>query len=85
MQQKTNSNYYHPQQNQAQSYYNRLSPTGTNGFAPQSNSNMYMTKNGPMSFLPRISGASAFSNYTVNTGNSGSITNKVRFSTNTLC
>ena len=75
----TNSNYHYSQQNQAQPFnHNNPSPMGMNGLHPQSNSNIHMTKNGPMSFLPRITGASAFSNYTVNTGNTSSITNKVK-------
>jgi hypothetical protein len=84
MQQKNNpthSNYHYSQQNQPQSYNNNNNPSsmGTNGLHPQSNPNIHMTKNGPMSFLPRITGASAFSNYTVNTGNSSSIANKVKY------
>jgi hypothetical protein len=78
MQQKMNPTYlnsHYSQQNQ--SYYNSLSPMGTNGFPSQPNPNMQMTKNGPVSFLPRISGATAFSNYTVHTGNSSNLTNKV--------
>lgn len=54
---------------------------GNNGLPPHLNPNMYMNNNAPMSFLPRISGASAFSNYTINTGNPASITNKVNIRT----
>lgn len=50
---------------------------GTNGLSHPSNSNGHMTKNGSMNFLPRISGASAFSNYSVNTGVTSSIADKV--------
>lgn len=72
------SNYHYSQHNQSQSYYSSLSSMGTNGLPHPTNSNVHMTKNGPMNFLPRISGASAFSNYSVNTGNSASITDKVK-------
>ena len=75
----TNSNYQYSQQNQHSPYHNNLSSMGTNGYPSQSNSNMHMNNNGPTSFLPRISGASAFSNYTVNTGNPTSIPNKVKY------
>jgi hypothetical protein len=74
----TQSNYPYSQQNQSQSYYNSLSAMGTNGTHYPSASNTHTTKNGPMPFLPRISGASAFSNYSTNTGNSSSINNKVK-------
>jgi hypothetical protein len=74
----THSNYHYSQQNQSQYYNNSLLSMGTNGLPHQSNSNMQMTKNGQMPFLPRITGASAFSNYTINTGNSTSIIDKVK-------
>lgn len=54
---------------------------GFNGVPPHLNSNVYMNANAPMSFLPRISGASAFSNYTFNAANPASITNKVKIKT----
>ncbi len=81
MQHKNNSthpNYHYSQQNQPQFYNTNKSSMATNGLPFQSNSHIQMTKNGPMSFLPRITGASAFSNYAVNTGNPASMTNKVR-------
>ena len=74
----TQPNYY-SQQNQSQAYYSSLSSMGgTNGVSHQPPSNTQVTKNGQVHFLPRISGASAFSNYSNNTGNSTSINNKVR-------
>ncbi len=74
----TYSNYHYSQQNQSQSYYGSLSSMGTNGLPHQSNSNTQTTKNGQMNFLPRISGASAFSHYSINTGHSTTMTDKVK-------
>jgi hypothetical protein len=75
----TQPNYHYSQQNQSQAYYSSLaSMGGTNGLPHQPPSNTQMPKNGQVHFLPRISGASAFSNYSNNTGNSTSINNKVR-------
>lgn len=55
LQNKTNSsNYHYSQQNPSQMYY-------SSNPAPS-----YPNNHGPMSFLPRISGASAFSNYSSN-------------------
>ena len=65
------------QQNHPHVYYNHASPLGTNGLSHQSPATMHATKNGPVPFLPRITGASAFSNYSTNTGNSNSINHKV--------
>jgi hypothetical protein len=51
---------------------------GTNGLQYQTAKNRQTTKNSPMPFLPPVSGASAFSNYSTNTGHSTSIVNKVK-------
>ncbi|CAF3385358.1 unnamed protein product [Rotaria sp. Silwood1] len=74
----TISNHHYSQQNQTQPYYSSFSTVGTDGLPHRSPTNMQTNKNGPMPFLPRISGASAFSNYSTTTGNSASITNKVK-------
>jgi hypothetical protein len=74
---KPSHSYHYSQPNASQSYYSSLSSMAANGLPHHSNSNMYTTKNGPKNFLPRISGASAFSNYSTNTGYA-SMTDKVK-------
>ena len=74
----TNSNYHHSPKNQSQYYYDSLTSMGTNGLPHQPPSNIQMTKNGATPFLPRIAGASAFSNYSGHTGYTTSITTKVK-------
>ncbi len=66
----------HP--NQAQSFYSSLTTLGANNLHYQTQTNRKITKNGPTPFLPSVSGASAFSNYSTNTGHSTSIVNKVK-------
>jgi hypothetical protein len=52
---------------------------GTNNSQYKSSKPKPTTKNGPMPFLPPVSGASAFSNYSTNTtGHSTTILNKVK-------
>jgi len=58
--------------NQTHFFYGSLSSMGT------TTKNRQTTKNSPMPFLPPVSGASAFSNYsTTTTGHSTTILNKV--------
>lgn len=75
----THANQHYTHRNQHQPYYSSLSTIGPDGL-PQHHSptNMMPTKNGQMPFLPRISGASAFSNYSSNNGHSALMTNKVK-------
>jgi hypothetical protein len=73
----TYSNQHQLQQNQTNSFYSSLSSMGTNGLHHQAPKNRTTKKNGPMPFLPPVSGASAFSNYSTNTGHSTSILHKV--------
>ena len=71
----------HPSQlraNQAQTFYSSLSALGTIGSPYKTQTNRKTTKNGPTPFLPSVSGASAFSNYSNTSGHSSSIVNKVR-------
>jgi hypothetical protein len=49
-----------------------------NGLQYQTGKNRQTTKNAPMPFLPPVSGASAFSNYSTNTGQSTSTVKKVK-------
>ncbi|CAF2950092.1 unnamed protein product [Rotaria sp. Silwood2] len=74
----TISNYHYSQPHQSQPYYSSFSTVGADGLPNRSPTNMQSNKSGPMSFLPRISGASAFSNYSTTTANSTLITNKVK-------
>lgn len=64
----THSTYYYSQPNQSHAYFSSLSATGNNGVHRQSPTSAHRTKNGSSSFLPRISGASAFSNYSADGG-----------------
>jgi hypothetical protein len=50
----------------------------TNGIQYQTAKNRQTTKHSPMPFLPPVSGASAFSNYSTNTAHSSSLVNKVK-------
>jgi hypothetical protein len=72
------SNHHQLNQNQNNSFYSSLSSMGTNGLQYQTSKNRQTTKNSPMPFLPPVSGASAFSNYSTNTGHSSSILSKVK-------
>lgn len=75
----TQANYHYSTAHESQPYYSSLATLGANGL-PQHHSptNMQSNRNGHMPFLPRISGASAFSNYTTTTGHSTLIANKVK-------
>lgn len=73
----TLSNHHQLHQNHTHSFYSSLSSMGTNGLQYQAAKNRQTTKNSPMPFLPPVSGASAFSNYSTNTGHTTSIVNKV--------
>ena len=64
----THSHYYHSQQDPSQIYYTSLSATGPNVANYPTNTSNHLTKNAPLPFLPRISGASALSNYSANSG-----------------
>ncbi|CAF0727477.1 unnamed protein product [Didymodactylos carnosus] len=57
-------------------HHNHSKYTNGNSLSP---TNYSLTKNGPLPFLPRISGASAFSNYSTNTGNSSSVVSKTNY------
>lgn len=67
----TFSNQQQTHQNQTQFFYGSLSSMGTTIAK-----NRQTTKHSPMPFLPPVSGASAFSNYSTNTGHSTTILNK---------
>ncbi|CAF1299374.1 unnamed protein product [Adineta steineri] len=72
----------HPSQlraNQAQTFYSSLSALGTIGSPYKTQTNRKTTKNGPTPFLPSVSGASAFSNYSNTSGHSSSIVNKTHY------
>ena len=62
------STYYYSHPNQSQAYYSSLSATGATGVHYLSPASGHTAKNGSSSFLPRIAGASAFSNYSANSG-----------------
>ncbi|CAF3330688.1 unnamed protein product [Rotaria socialis] len=73
----THANHHYTHNNKTQPYYSSLSTVGPDGLPQnQSPANVLSTKSGQMPFLPRISGASAFSNYSSNNGTSALITNK---------
>jgi hypothetical protein len=72
------SNHHQLNPNQTHSFYSSLASMGSNGLQFQTAKNRQTTKNSPMPFLPPVSGASAFSNYSTNTGHSSSILNKVK-------
>ena len=74
----THSNHQPLTQNPTQSFYSSLSSMATNGTHHPPINNRQTTKHSPMPFLPPVSGASAFSNYSTNTGHSTSILHKVR-------
>jgi hypothetical protein len=72
------SNHHQIHQNHTHSFYSSLSSMGANGLQHQTAKNRQTTKNAPMPFLPPVSGASAFSNYSTNTGQSTSTVKKVK-------
>ncbi len=74
----TLSNHHQLHQNHTNSFYSSLTSMGTNGSHYQTAKNRQTTKNSPMPFLPPVSGASAFSNYSTNAGHSSSIVSKVK-------
>jgi hypothetical protein len=74
----THSNHLQLHQNHTNSFYSSLSSMGTNHSQYHTSKNKQTTKNGPMPFLPPVSGASAFSNYSTTTGHSTTILNKVK-------
>ncbi|UJR09974.1 hypothetical protein I4U23_014198 [Adineta vaga] len=80
----THSNPPQLHTNQAQTFYNSLSSLGANHSHYQTQANRKTTKNGPTPFLPSVSGASAFSNYSVNSGPSASIVTKNSYPTKNL-
>jgi len=73
--QKTLYPYHQPTSNSntTHSFYSSLSSMATNG-----SNHRQTSKHSPMPFLPPVSGASAFSNYSTNTGHSTSILHKVK-------
>ncbi|CAF1153871.1 unnamed protein product [Adineta ricciae] len=71
----THSNVPQSHANHAQTFYNSLSSLGANHLHYQTHATRKTTKNGPTPFLPSVSGASAFSNYSTNSGQSSSIVN----------
>ena len=64
--------------NQTQSFNNVFSNLGANVLYNQTGKHRKTTRNSPKPFLPVVSGASAFSNYSNNTGHSTSILKKVK-------
>lgn len=74
----TFSNHHQLHPNQTHSFYSSLSSMGTNGAPHPSPQHRQTSKHSPMPFLPPVSGASAFSNYSTNTGHTTSIVHKVK-------
>lgn len=74
----THSNHQPLTQNPSHSLYSSLSSMANNGVHHPPINNRQTTKHSPMPFLPPVSGASAFSNYSTQTGHSTSILHRVR-------
>ncbi|CAF1045439.1 unnamed protein product [Adineta ricciae] len=69
--------YPYPQYIQPQVYYHSLATVGPNGIPYQTSPNGQLIKNSHSSFLPRIAGVSAFSNYSIESGYSVPTAHKV--------
>lgn len=72
----SHSNYYYSHVNPTQTYYTSLSATGVPTVDETSLSTT--TKNGKQPFLPRLAGATSFSNYSVNSEFNAPIKHKVK-------